>query len=526
MAAIWLLVAVGAIAQGTWTPTGRLDVARRDHATALLADGKVLVVGGTAGSTAAELYDPGTGTFAATGATSVAHGSGLSATRLTDGQVLVAGGLNAPGAAELYDPAAGAFTSTGALIVARRAHTATRLADGRVLIAGGFDPAGRPIDAAELYDPPTGTFTPTGSLAARRAGATAVLLPDGRVLVAGGRGGGAGGPAAPECLNSAEIYDPATGTFSITVTMTASRCVLWWSDAPVLASGKVLIAGGLTASSAAGLRSAELFDPATMTFSPTGSMSSAHGNHTATLLSDGRVLIAGGRNDDGTVMSSAELYDPATGTFAAAAGMAVAREQHAATLLSTGAVLVTGGFNFAAMDLDSAELFAESERRDVLIDFERRSDPPAEPWADAIEIYRALGVTFPSHPTILPNAALSSGFQSLIQTDPRGPRPERRCGPLEIALAPELRAGRISFEARNVGFIGIPVQITVTGRDAGGTVVARVTRVSESRLGRLQPVEMIDLEAGAAAADLVRVTVEYGSCPPQVVIDNLLVSAR
>ena len=160
---------------------------------------------------------------------------------------------------------------------------------------------------------------------------------------------------------------------------------------------------------------------------------------------------------------------------------------------------------------------------DVLIDFERRSEPRAISGADATTLYEPLGVTFPSHPKILNNPPLSSGFQSLIQGDVRAPRPERTCGPLEIALHPGLHARRVTFEAHNVGFIDFPLLITATARDAAGTVVSEVRRVSASRPGRLRPMEVIDLLAEAGEGDVAGVTVTYSSCPPHVVIDNLLV---
>ena len=163
---------------------------------------------------------------------------------------------------------------------------------------------------------------------------------------------------------------------------------------------------------------------------------------------------------------------------------------------------------------------------DVFIDFERRSEPAAVPYADATTIYQRLGVTFPSHPRIHAGGpALGSGFQALIQGDVRAARPTRTCGPLQIALAPELRARQVRFEAHNVGFIDFPLLITATARDAAGTVVATVNRRSESRLGRLRPVEIIDLLPPATAGDIHSVTVEYSSCPPHVVIDNLFVRA-
>jgi probable HAF family extracellular repeat protein len=344
-----LIAATASAAQGTWNMTGSLAVARRDHKATLLTNGKVLVVGYF--TTYAELYDPTTGTFSATGAMLVSHGQGATATRLSDGRVLVVGG-NITSVAEIYDPNSGIFSAVSYTATPRSFHTATLLPDGRVLIAGGKDASGNSSAVAELYNPASGIFSVTGSLNVDRMSASAALLPDGRVLVAGGsRTTGLG---IGECLSSAELYNPATGTFSITGSMVACRD-LGTGDATVLRSGKVLFAGGNTA---AGLASAELFDPVTGTFSPTGSMTVPRASSTMTLLSSGMVLVAGGSTATGPVTTnSADLYDPATGIFTATASMAIARQEHTATLLLNGKVLVTGGYNPTTGDLSSSELY-------------------------------------------------------------------------------------------------------------------------------------------------------------------------
>jgi hypothetical protein len=185
-------------------------------------------------------------------------------------------------------------------------------------------------------------------MATTRLGLTATLLSDGRVLVAGGSKtpGGLG-------LATAELFDPSTGKFSPTGSMTAGRDL---QTATLLSDGHVLIAGGQGSNGA--WNSAELFDPATGKFTRTGTLTVSHGDgHTATLLADGRVMVAGGR-DPGTnkYVASAELFDPATGKFAATASMAARRQNQTATLLTDGRVLVAGGSDGSAA-LASAELY-------------------------------------------------------------------------------------------------------------------------------------------------------------------------
>jgi centrosomal CEP192-like protein/galactose oxidase-like protein/Kelch motif protein len=340
--------------EGMFVPTGSMNTARNGHSATLLNNGKVLVAGGTGnlGTASAELYDPATGTFTTTGSMTTTR-QGPSATLLSNGKVLVAGGSGGSdglflASAELYDPATGTFTATGAMNNARGGQTATLLNNGEVLVAGG---SGNSDDttymaSAELYDPATGTFTATGSMTTARYGHSATLLNNGKVLLAGGLGEGLD-------LASAELYDPATGTFTTTGSMTTTR---QGQTATLLNNGQVLIAGGLNGTpQGIAMATAELYDPATGIFTATGSMTSARVGQTATLLNNGKVLVAGG--DASGV--SAELYDPATGTFTATGNMNTARENHTATLLNNGEVLVAGGGGNSGNNtsLASAELY-------------------------------------------------------------------------------------------------------------------------------------------------------------------------
>ena len=341
--------------------TGALANPRAYHTATLLANGKVLVAGGsddTHSLSSAELYDPVTGEWTLTGAMNDARDAHAAAL-LANGKVLVTGGFGGPtlSSAELYDPATGAWTLTGAMNTDRDSHTATLLPNGMVLVAGGEDASDHALSSAELYDPVAGTWTATGSMSSGRLSHTATLLADGRVLVTGG-----------DVLGgvSAEIYDPASGTWVDADDMHASR---WNHTATLLPNGRVLVAGGVRPAGFGLIStdSAEIYDPITDTFTPTGPMLSyvpyaaGRGHHTATLLPSGKVLVAGGGYADQSRevvdISNANLYDPATGTWAAAASLNTARDSHTATLLPNGNVLLTGGYAYTGDYFSSTERY-------------------------------------------------------------------------------------------------------------------------------------------------------------------------
>jgi hypothetical protein len=262
-------------------------------------------------------------------------------------------------AAVLVQPCAATpfqWAFTGSLNTPRAWHTATQTAtlvsDGRVLVAGGAGP--RPgafpypgLASAELYNPVTGNWTVTGSLNDGRLLHTATLLSDGKVLVAGGWPDHTDqGP-----LSSAELYNPATGNWTRTIGMNVPRV---GHTATLLSNGKVLVVGSLRGDP----NSTELYDPVMAHWSFTGSTTTPRfGFQTATLLPSGKVLVAGGYDGKNHVCANAELYDPTTGTWTATGSLATARQDHTAILLSDGKVLVAGGSNFDDGILASTELY-------------------------------------------------------------------------------------------------------------------------------------------------------------------------
>ena len=231
------------------------------------------------------------------------------------------------------------FTATADMGTSR-VGTATLLRNGTVLLAGGN--SGSPLNqTAEIFDPATNTFSPTGTLVSPRNAHTATLLQNGKVLIAGGISSPS---SSANTLAMAELYDGATGTFTATGNMAVPRRD---HTATLLTNGKVLVAGGVDGNNNF-LSSAEIYDPATGTFTSTGNLITGRVNHAAVLLYSGKVLIAGGCCDSNSraefvEFASAELYDPGTGTFGPTGSMGEAREVFAMTLLADGRVLAAGG---------------------------------------------------------------------------------------------------------------------------------------------------------------------------------------
>lgn len=341
-----VMIACGALAfgqnPGTFSATGKMTISRDAYTATLLANGKVLITGGVnppgqPGGVlrSAELYDPLTGAFTRTG-DMIFPRSHHYATLLSDGKVLITGGtalyVGSPlvATAELYDPATETFSVAGDMITAA-SNTAVLLANGKVLIAHDGE-MWTPRVPAELYDPASGTFSPTGDQLGSPGHHQSALLSDGRVLLA-------------ICCTNEQIYDPATGTFASTGTMSGI-----YADgfaAVALPSGRVLVQGGFLEELNLATAAADLYDPSQGLFSPTGQMIMARYDHSATVLGDGTVLIAGGFgnpiSNPRATATTAEIYDPAASTFSRTGDLTEARICHAATLLLDGTVLITGG---------------------------------------------------------------------------------------------------------------------------------------------------------------------------------------
>jgi hypothetical protein len=298
----------------------------------------------------AELYDPSTRTFTPTGSM-ITPRYAHSATRLADGRVLIAGGRQDASngspvfTAEIYDPSTGAFTATGDLtsiggeVYANPWALTTLLPDGRVFVAA--------TNNAEIYDPHSGTFTPTGPYANPSLGdATATLLTNGKLLVTGCAG------SVTCSVGVAELFDPQSGTFAVTGPMMDKYFPDYGYTATLLTDGRVLFLG----SGDLGFADAEVYDLVAGTFTSIGGAVSQE-IAPASRLTDGTVLIAGGQLPGGNGSADAELYVPASGTFEFAGEMTVGRHSHTATPLPDDTVLITGGFSGWPDPTSSAEVY-------------------------------------------------------------------------------------------------------------------------------------------------------------------------
>jgi hypothetical protein len=321
------------------TPIAKMQSARAAHTATVLNNGKVLVVGGFAGSnlSSAEIYDPVSGKFKYVGRMSVAR-TGHSATILPNGKVLIAGGYNGNylSSTEIFDPKTQKFSAGPQMTSARSGHTATVLNDGNILFAGGVGVGWSFLQSAEIYNIQSKAFSSVHSMTTARESHTATLLKNGAVLITGGH---KDRRANITIYSSAEVYDPGTKKFKSIGNMTVKRHK---HDAVRLVNGNVLISGGSDERDSKGTyASAELYDPINSSFSPINNMNIHRYKHngTSVLLPDGNVIIAGGSD-------KAEFYNNASRKFELVDGnMGTKRLFACATLLPNGDVLITGGYN-------------------------------------------------------------------------------------------------------------------------------------------------------------------------------------
>ena len=342
----------------SWTAAPDMHDARMRHTATLLKDGTVLVAGGYVAS--AELYDPRDGTWTLTLPLSHAR-QGHTATLLPNGKVLVIGGgmpsaepivnntFPIDSSAEIYDPATRQWTSAQGMQIPRVLFTATLLDTGKVLVVGGVDAHDETVPAAELYDPETNSWAFTGTSSAL-FWHTATKLRDGRVLIAGGVLDDFFSITIPLC----QLYDPVSGTFAVTGNMQIARAT---HVATLLDDGSVLVVGGFFRSCPnggycdfRGIAAAERYDPSTGSWLPGGVPNFARMSHTATLLPDQTVLVAGGDQSFGNVpavtygvLQNSELSGADGSSWGHEASMRAPRADHTATLLPDGSVLVAGG---------------------------------------------------------------------------------------------------------------------------------------------------------------------------------------
>jgi N-acetylneuraminic acid mutarotase len=327
---------------GTWSSATSTTDPHMDHTATLLADGRVLVLGvahrpvsPTPTALRPEIYDPSTGRWSRAASPSTILSFGFTTTLLASGKVLAVGG-----GAELYDPSSDSWSPTGPMTITPTQHAVARLADGRVLIAGG---AGNRPGAVEIYEPASNswsvaTYLPENMM---RGGLTATPLRAGRVLfIVGG-------------LSRVAIYDSVSNTWSTgpspidrlyaDYTVTAHFLP---STTTVLPSGKVLVLGNYFVSNNVAFPASQVYDPQTNQWTSRAAMVHSRVNDTATLLRRGLVLVTGGDDQLGgarSVMGTSELYDPASNRWSPTGSLAVPRSGHTATLLKDGTVLVAGG---------------------------------------------------------------------------------------------------------------------------------------------------------------------------------------
>jgi surface antigen len=346
-----LMMVGGSASVLTSSNTSPLNVARYQHSATLLADNRVIVIGGAdqgdASTATAEIFDPATRAW--TLVAPILHArSQHTATLLLDGRILVAGGLSTSGiqsqsgrelsSVEIYDATTNRWTEVAPMVSHRAMHTATLLSTGKVLIVGGAitQPS---ASCAELYDPHLDQWSAAGTLSDCRVAHTAVVLADGTVMIAGGSDGRTEG-----FLSSTEIYEPLKNTWSAGPAMAVGRADQTMTK---LLDGRVLVAGGITLPHAAliavATSSVEVYDPRINAWTSGPSLPTPLMSHSSVTLIDGRVLVVGG-SMGGQLGSRSDVLDPAATAWIDAGPTVTPRTDATAILLKSGEVLVVGGY--------------------------------------------------------------------------------------------------------------------------------------------------------------------------------------
>jgi hypothetical protein len=340
-----------ATGDGSWTRAESLPRGLWGSGSVLLGDGRLMVVGGATGSSsndataAVSVYDPATDHW--TAATQMLQPRAYPmVVRLADDSVLVAGGSRTGqplDTAERYNPSNGTWVAAGRLNLPRTQGSLVLLQDGRALATGGGiegSPGWSSTASVELFDPTKGVWTIGPPMSVPRARHTATLLPSGDVLVTGGATtfhGNVGSVTA-----SAEIYSPRTNTWRPAAPMSIPRYV---HQAALLANGRVLVAGGWSATSNSDVSKAsvEIYDPIANGWAAAGPLVTARAEFVMVRLLDGRLLAVAGVDRSYHVMDSAELFDPGSGTWQLTGKLAEAKMWPAAVVLADGRVLIAGG---------------------------------------------------------------------------------------------------------------------------------------------------------------------------------------
>lgn len=326
-------------------PFGALRQSDGAARAALLPDGRTITVSGEwqgvgTARARADMWDPASG-FVSIDPPELPRVDPTT-TLLLDGRVLVVGGYGGPfqyassaiASAEVWDPETSTFRQTGSMTAARVGHTATVLPDGRVLVVGGAGPEGG-VAQAELWDPQTDRFSPTGVSVKPRMGHAATLLLDGRVMVAGGAE-----PSAGAGIMEVEVWDPSTGVFTALSSLLDAPRSMSLTRIP---GGSVLMAGAFVLPYGPDAYRGVLIRDPSGGVGQSLEMARQRDGHTATLLTDGRVMIAGGRSPAGGLLDSVEIWDPADRLFHEAMPLSRRVANHTAVLQADGRVLIVPG---------------------------------------------------------------------------------------------------------------------------------------------------------------------------------------